>query len=64
MHPMRRLLALAAVAALSWKLLTRRRLAPAPRVVVGYTDGSTVVLEPGSPERELLVDAALEALRR
>ena len=60
---MRRLLALGAVAALVWRFLARRHRPPAPRVVVGYEDGSTVTLEPGSPERELLVDAAAEALR-
>jgi len=60
---MRKLLALAAAGALAWRLLWRRRAAPAPRVVIGYEDGSTVSLEPGSPERELLVDAAIETLR-
>jgi hypothetical protein len=60
---MRRLVALAAAGALVWRFLARRRAAPAPRVVIGYDDGSTVSLEPGSPERELLLDAASEALR-
>jgi len=61
---MRKLLTLAAVGALVWRFLARRRQHDAPRVVVvGYDDGSTVLLEPGSPERELLVDAAGEALR-
>ena len=60
---MRRLLALAAAGAVVWRLLTRRCERPAPRVVIGYDDGSTLSLEPGSPERELLVDAAAEALR-
>ena len=60
---MRKLLALGALGALLWRFLARRHEPPAPRVVVGYDDGSTVSLEPGSPERELLVDAATEALR-
>ncbi len=60
---MRKLLALAAAGTIAWRFLARRRQPAAPRVVVGYDDGSTVVLEPGSPERELLVDAANEALR-
>lgn len=60
---MRRLLALGVVGALIWRVLARCRHSPAPRVVVGYDDGSIVSLEPGSPERELLLDAANEALR-
>jgi len=52
-----------AVGAIAWRVLARRRRAVAPRVVVGYADGRTVSLEPGSPERELLVDAARQALR-
>ena len=60
---MRRLFALAAAGALAWRFLTRRRGTVKPRVVIGYDNGSTVTLEPGSPERELLVDAATEALR-
>ena len=60
---MRKLVALVAGAAVVWRVVARRRKAPEPRVVVGYGDGTTVTLEPGSPERELLVDAAAEALR-
>ena len=60
---MRKLVALVAGAAVVWRVVTRRRKPPEPRVVVGYGDGTTVTLEPGSPERELLVDAAAEALR-
>jgi hypothetical protein len=59
---MRKLLAFAAAGALAWRFLARRRETVIPHVVVGYDDGSTVSLEPGSPERELLVDAANEAL--
>ncbi len=60
---MRKLLALAAGAAVVWRAVARRHKPPEPRVVIGYGDGSTLTLEPGSPERELLVDAAAEALR-
>ena len=60
---MRKLLALAAGAAVVWRAVARRHTPPEPRVVIGYGDGSTLTLEPGSPERELLVDAAAEALR-
>ena len=60
---MRKLLALGVAGAFVWRLLSRRREPPAPRVVVGYDDGSTVSLEPGSPGQERLVDAATEALR-
>ena len=59
----RRVLALAAAGAVVWRVVSRRRGQTAAHVVVGYGDGSTVSLEPGSPERELLVDAANEALR-
>ena len=60
---MRKLLALTTVGAVLWRFLARRRQPTALRVVVGYDDGSIVSLEPGSPERELLVDAANQALR-
>ena len=60
---MRKLLALAAASAVLLRFLSRCRRSSVTRVVVGYDDGSTVTLEPGSPERELLVDAANEAFR-
>ena len=59
---MRKLIAVAAAAALVWRFLSRRRETVAPRVVIGYGDGTTVTLEPGSPGRERLVDAAKDAL--
>jgi hypothetical protein len=58
----RKLVALAVVAAIVWRFVARRRKPQEPRVVVGFADGSTVALEPGSPEHERLVDAASEAL--
>ena len=60
---MRKLLALTVGATVAWRIVVRRRKPPAPRVVIGYVDGSVTTLEPGSPERELLIDAADEALR-
>jgi hypothetical protein len=59
----RRLLALGAAGAVVWRLVSRRRGQATAHVLVGYDDGSTLSLDPGSPERELLVDAASEALR-
>jgi hypothetical protein len=54
---MRRLAVLLVLAAGAWILLSRRR-APGPVATIGYDDGSTLVLEPGSPELERLVRAA------
>jgi len=59
---MRRLLRVGVLAVIAWAVLSRRRPVE-PRVVVGYDDGTEAALEPGSPERELLVGAAAEALR-
>ena len=60
---MRRFLGIGILAAILWRLLSSRRRPVEPRVVVGYDDGTEDALEPGSPERELLVGAASEALR-
>jgi len=60
---MRKLVVLGLLAALAWWLVSSRRTPPAPRVAVGFDDGTERTLEPGSPERELLLGAALEALR-
>jgi hypothetical protein len=57
-----RLLALAALVAAAWWLLTRRRPAPI-RVVVGYADGSAIEPPEGSLEQERLVASARDALR-
>jgi hypothetical protein len=62
---MRRALLLAALAALVLWLLRRRAAATAsPRVVVGFADGSSTTLAPGSPEYDGLVTTAAEALSR
>jgi hypothetical protein len=61
---MRRLVGLAALLALAVWL--RRRLggpeAPQEQVTVGYADGSASMLDVGSPERELLLATAADAL--
>jgi hypothetical protein len=54
---MRRLAVLLVLAAAAWVLLSTRR-APGPVATIGYDDGSTLILEPGSPELERLVRAA------
>ena len=62
---MRRLLRLAVVIGLTvwaWRLLVARR-GPHERAGVSYADGSSVVLEPGTPGFERLADAARPALR-
>ena len=60
---MRRLLFLGLLVAAAWWLVSSRRTQPEPRVSVGLDDGTERTLEHGSPERELLVGAAAEALR-
>jgi len=56
-----RLLLLALGAVGVW-LLLRRRGADQRRVVVAWDDGSELVLRPGSPDCERLVEIAEEAL--
>ena len=58
---MRRLLVLAALAGAVFWLLQRRN-ASATRAAIGYADGSSLTLEPGSPELERLASAARRAL--
>jgi hypothetical protein len=41
---------------LAWK--RRESVAPVEQVTIGFTDGSSMTLEAGSPERERLVAAA------
>ena len=62
---MRRLLRLAVLVAVTvwaWRLLVARR-GPHERAGVSFADGSSLVLEPGSPGFERLADAARPALR-
>ena len=58
---MRRVLILVVAGGLVVWLARRRRDSArrsAERVVIGFADGSSTTLEVGSPERELLVEAA------
>jgi len=60
----RRLLRLAVVTALAiwaWRYLARARR-PHERASIAYSDGSELVLEPGSPEFERLAAVARAAL--
>ncbi len=62
---MRRLFRLAVLAALAvwaWRLLVGRRESQ-ERAGVSYADGSSLVLEPGSPGFERLAAVARTALR-
>jgi hypothetical protein len=60
---MARIVALALLVALGWRFLVRRSR-PEEAVDVGWSDGSSAALQPGSPERELLVEIARRALGR
>ena len=57
-----RLVVLAALAVWTWRLLFGRRW-PQERAGVSYADGSSLVLEPGSPGFERLAAVARTALR-
>ena len=58
---MRRAASLAVLVALAWWLVRRRRGAPESGATIGYADGSSVSLEPGSPELDRLLQVAAEA---
>jgi len=64
MSSMRKVVVLGLLAGLVAALLRRGRAdtAPTETVAVGFEDGSSTTLEPGSPERELILAAATEAL--
>ena len=62
---MKRLVRLAVVVALTvlaWRVFVARR-GPHERAGASYADGSSLVLEPGTPGFERLADAARPALR-
>jgi hypothetical protein len=62
---MRKLLLLTALALLVWRLWRRRRDAgELGRAIVGYVDGSSLVLDPGTPEHDRVLAVAREALGR
>ncbi len=58
---MRRLLALAVVGGLVWWLLGRRRTGIRTGATIGYADGSSVILDAGSPELDRLLQIAAGA---
>lgn len=61
---MRRLLSLALVGGLAWWFFGRRRETGRGSATIGYTDGSSVTLEEGSPELDRLLQVAAEATAR
>lgn len=56
-----RLVAVVALAVWAWRHVVARR-EPTERASVSYADGSSIVLEPGSPGFERLAGLAREAL--
>ena len=54
---------LALLAAAAWWLVNRGRDDDAGGATIGYADGSSVTLDPGSPELERLLQIAAEATR-
>ena len=51
------------LALLAARRFLARRSVPDEQVTVGWEDGSSVTLEPGTPERDRLVELARGALR-
>jgi hypothetical protein len=62
MRKLVRLVVLIALTVWAWRYFSGRR-GPHARAGVSYADGSSLVLEPGSPGFERLADAARTALR-
>lgn len=60
-RPMRRLFSLALIGGLVWWLLGRRRTGVQTGATIGYVDGSSVILEAGSPEVDRLLQIAAGA---
>jgi len=58
---MRRLLSLALIGGLVWWLLGRRRTGAPTGATIGYADGSSVILDAGSPELDRLLQIAAGA---
>ena len=58
---MRRLLFLALVGVLGWWFLGRRRAGVESSAMIGYADGSSVILDAGSPELDRLLQIAAGA---
>lgn len=59
---MRRAFLFAVGTLLAWRLL-RRRGRTVAEITVGWADGSSIALDPGSPERERILAVAVDALR-
>jgi hypothetical protein len=62
MRKLVRLAVLVGLAIWAWRLFVGRR-APVERASVSYADGSSLVLEPGSPGFERLASVARPAIR-
>jgi hypothetical protein len=62
--PMRKLFSLALIGGLVWWFFGRRRETGRGSATIGYTDGSSVTLEAGSPELDRLLRVAAEATTR
>jgi len=58
---MRRLFSLLLVGGLAWWFLGRRRHEAGRGATIGYTDGSSVTLDVGSPELDRLLQIAAGA---
>ena len=61
---MRRLLSLALAGGVAWWFFGRRRQTARRSVTIGYADGSSVTLDPGSPELDRLQQIAAGATVR
>jgi hypothetical protein len=61
---MRKLFSLALIGGLVWWFFGRRRETGRGSATIGYTDGSSVTLEAGSPELDRLLRVAAEATTR
>jgi hypothetical protein len=58
---MRRLVVLALLAGAAWWFVNRGRATDEGGATIGYADGSSVALDPGSPELDRLLQIAAEA---
>ena len=58
---MRRLFWLAVAGGVAWWFIGRRRADVPQSATIGYVDGSSVTLDPGSPELDRLLQIAAEA---
>ena len=58
---MRRLIPLALIGGLAWWFLGRRRTGVQTGATIGYADGSSVILDAGSPELDRLLQIAAGA---